>query len=141
MPWTLLLLLTACNPERRIEIRENRNKAALMAAATAYWDAVRWSDSAAAALFLGTAEERLRLGRHLAEPKSRISDVSVVTVEVDPADPSVSVVRGTALVRIDGYDLIRGKAAVDTVEQYWIKLDRSWHVDAERSPVGDERPW
>lgn len=141
---SLVLLLTACGPMAGLKMRERRDTNTLGTAASAYWLAVRWNDPAGAAAFLETPDDKLRLGRQLADPRLKLTDVSVVQVVVGdelPDDRLPETREGVAVVRIEGYDVRRGRVDVVTVEQHWVRSTHTWKVDAERSPVGTDRPW
>ncbi|MDP2317707.1 MAG: hypothetical protein Q8P41_32775 [Pseudomonadota bacterium] len=140
----LLLLVTACSPAVRLKMKERRDTNTLGSAAEAYWLAVRWNDPNGAASFLETPEEKLRLGRLLADPKLRLTDVSVVQVVVGdelPEEREPETREGVAVVRIEAYDIRRGKVDVVTLEQHWVRTAHTWTVDAAQSPVGTDRPW
>jgi hypothetical protein len=145
MTWFLIaLVLGGCTPARRLEIRENRQRAALGEATQAYWSALRWADAAGAGAYLQSPDDRIKLAKELAEPKAKISDVSVVAVEV-AEDPAVPHQRhgyhGTSVVRVDVWDVARGTAGAVTVEQHWVNADGAWRVDVAKSPLGSETPW
>jgi len=140
----LLLLLAACSPAARLKMRERRDSGTLGAAAEAYWLALRWNDVSGAAGYLETPEEKLRLGRLLVDPQVRVTDVSVIQVVVGEELPEARLPEtreGTAMVRIEGYDIRRGRVEVVTLEQHWVRGAHTWLVDAERSPIGADRPW
>ncbi|MFZ5479891.1 MAG: hypothetical protein ACOZNI_24215 [Myxococcota bacterium] len=144
MWWFLVLALGACGAEKRATFKEKRDRVALAEAVQAYWDAVRWSDAGRATPFLETPEERLALGRVIASPTARISDVKVVQVEVGAELPEERLPErreGVALVRVEVYDVAGTRLTVETVEQSWVKRGPVWFVDAEKSPVDGGRPW
>lgn len=140
----LALLLVGCSPALRAQMKERRDVRTLGASASEYWLAVRWNDPGTAGQYLETADERLRLGRMVAEPAVRLTDVSVVNVVVGdelPEDRLPEKREGVALVRLESYDIRLGKVEVVTVEQHWVRDTLGWKVDAEQSPLGADRPW
>lgn len=141
----LLLLLTACSPAVRLRMKERADTRTLASAANDYWLAVRWNDPGGAASFLETPEEKLKLGRLVGDPQVRMTDVSVMQVVVGPEldDARLPETReGVAMVRIEGYDVRRGRVDVVMLEQHWVcSKPNTWRVDSERSPVGADRPW
>jgi hypothetical protein len=140
----LALTLAACSPALRAQIKERRDVRTLGMAANEYWMAVRWNDPGRASQYLETAEERLRLGRIVSEPKVRITDVSVMSVVVGeelPDDRLPEMREGVALVRLESFDDRGGKVEVFTYEQHWVRDALGWKVDAEQSPLGSDRPW
>ena len=140
----LLLLVTACSPAARMKMKERQDTKTLGEAANAYWLALRWNDAGGAASFLETADQKLLLGRVFADPQLRLTDVSVVQVVVGeelPEERTPEKREGVVVVRVESYDIRRGKVEVVTVEQHWVRSRQSWLVDAERSPVGTDRPW
>jgi hypothetical protein len=144
MRWLLLVAIVACGPEKRAMFKEKRDRAALGEAVTAYWDAVRWNDVGRAAPFLETPDQRLALGRIVSAPKSRVSDVQVIQVEVGAELPEERLPErreGVALVRVELYDIAGTRVQVETVEQKWVKRGAMWFVDAELSPMDADKPW
>lgn len=146
----LLLALTAglgttgCGPVARLRFLEQRDTTTLAAAANDYWLALRWNDPGGASLFLETPEQRVKLGRLVSAPTVRITDAAVVQVVVGPELPEErrpETREGIVVVRIEGYDIRRNRLDVATVEQHWVRDPRGWKVDAELSPLGDDRPW
>ncbi len=137
----LFLLLAACSPARRASMREKRAQAALSAASGMYWDAVRWGDSAAALTFVTTTDGKRMLSEQVGEtPARRVSRVEPVDVSVDAAEDG-SAERGTVLVRVESFDVRRGRVEVETVEQQWRLDGRAWIIDEAASPIDADRPW
>jgi hypothetical protein len=133
-----------CSPAARLKVEARRDTRTLGEAANAYWLAVRWNDVGTASAYLATPEEKLRLGKIVGQPRVRITDVSVVQIVIGEPLPAarLPVTRdGVAVVRIDSYDELSGRADVRSVEQHWVCTGRDWTVDAERSPLGADRPW
>ncbi len=140
----LLLLCVGCSAATRARLHTQRDTRTLAEAADGYWLALRWGDAATASGFLESPEERLRLGRLLGDPKVRLTDAAVVQVVVGDELPEARLPEtreGVAVVRVEGYDVLRGRVEAVTIEQHWVRADRAWKVDAERSPLGDDRPW
>jgi hypothetical protein len=138
------LLLTGCGPVLAHQLREQRDTRTLSDAAVEYWLMVRWNDPGRAAAYLATPEQKLKLAHLLGEPSVRITDAAVIQVVVSdelPEDRLPIKREGTAVVRIEGYDVRLGRVQVQTVEQHWLKAQQSWKVDAERSPLGVDHPW
>ncbi|MDP2305210.1 MAG: hypothetical protein Q8P18_04205 [Pseudomonadota bacterium] len=141
----LFLLFTACSPAVRLKMKERQDTGTLAAAVNDYWLKVRWNDPGGAAAFLETPEEKLKLGRLLSDPQIRMTDVSVVQVVVgdELEEARLPETReGVVVVRIEGYDVRRGRLDVVTLEQHWVRSKpASWKVDADQSPLGADRPW
>ncbi|MES2643770.1 MAG: hypothetical protein V4850_30060 [Myxococcota bacterium] len=141
----LVLLMAACSPAVRLKMKERRDTGTLATAVNDYWLSVRWNDPGGAAAFLETPEEKLKLGRLLADPRVRMTDVSVVQVVVgdELEEARLPETReGIVVVRIEAYDVRRGRVDVVTVEQHWVRSQpNTWRVDAEQSPMGADRPW
>jgi len=137
----LFLLLAACSPARRAAMREKRAHSALSAASGMYWDAVRWGDSGAALTFVTTTDGKRMLSEQVGEnPSRRVSRVEPVDVSVDAAEDG-SAERGTVLVRVESFDVRRGRVEVETVEQHWRLDGRVWIIDETASPIDADRPW
>ncbi|MFN7147616.1 MAG: hypothetical protein ACK4YP_27860 [Myxococcota bacterium] len=140
----LLVLTVGCSPAARLKIRSQRDTRTLATAASDYWLAVRWGDVGTAAAFLESPEERLRLGRLASEPKVRVTDAQVVQVVIGDELPEArepETREGVAVVRVEGYDVVSGRVDIVTLEQHWVLVGHDWRVDAERSPLGADRPW
>ncbi len=140
----VLPLTSACGPAWGLRMRENRDTNLLAAAATDYWTMVRWNDPGRAAAYLATPEEKLRLSRLLGDPQVRMTDAIVLQVVVGEELPEERLPtrrEGVAAVRIEGYDIRKGRLTVETLEQHWVKADRGWQIDAAASPLGADRPW
>lgn len=140
----LLVLTVGCSPAARLKVRSQRDTRTLAAAANEYWRAVRWGDVGTAAAYLESPDERLRLGRLASEPKVRVTDAQVVQIVLGDALPEARLPEsreGIAVVRVEGYDVVSGRVDTVTVEQHWVLVGHGWRVDAERSPLGADRPW
>lgn len=138
------LLLLGCPPALRAQMTERRDTRTLGMAASEYWMAVRWNDPGRASQFLENADQRLLLGRMVASPSIRITDVSVVSVVVGEELPEERLPEkreGVAVVRVESFDDRKGKVEVVTYEQHWVRSTLGWKVDAEQSPLGADRPW
>lgn len=145
-PLLLLALPTlgGCSPEHRRVARERRDRAALAEAAAGYWDAVRWNDAGRASAWLAEPQAQLQIGRLLAEPTYRMTDVQVMQVVVGPELPEERLPErreGTAVVRIEAWGIRDNRVGTWTIEQAWIKRERAWVVDTATSPLGSDRPW
>jgi hypothetical protein len=139
-----VLLLVGCPASVRMAMKEKRDSAALATAASDYWTMVRWGEAARASAHLENPAQKLQLARLLGDPHVRITDASVLQVVVGDDLPAEQLPRkreGTAMVRIEAFDIRGGKVEVQTLEQHWVKVDFTWLVDAEKSPLGAERPW
>lgn len=145
MPWMIALALLSCTAEKRSQFKEKQDQMGLGTAATAYWDAVRWNNISGATGYIETPEQRLALGKQLSEPLVRITETTVLQVEVgDELDAARLPERreGIARIRVEAFDVRSRKVEVVTVEQHWVKKKpNSWFVDGEQSPVGTQRPW
>ena len=140
----VLPLTGACGPAWGLRMRERRDTTVLAAAATDYWTMVRWNDPSRAAAYLATPEEKLRLARLLGDPQVRMTDAIVLQVVVGEELPEERLPtrrEGVAAVRIEGYDIRKGRLTVETLEQHWVKGDHGWQIDASASPLGADRPW
>jgi hypothetical protein len=122
-------------------MREKRAQSALSAASGMYWDAVRWGDSAAALTFVTTTDGKRLLSEQVGEATPRrVSRVEPVDVSVDAAEDG-SAEHGTVLVRVESFDVRRGRVEVETVEQHWRLDGRAWIIDEAVSPIDADRPW
>jgi hypothetical protein len=140
----LLVLLAACGPTARMKMRAQRDTRTLGTAAQDYWMALRWGDIPGASSFLETPEQRLQLGKLLADPQVRLTDASLVHVVLGaelPEDRAPETREGVALVRVEAYDVRSGRVDARTLEQHWVRVGNKWQVDAEQSPLGVDRPW
>lgn len=140
----VLLLAAACSPAARLKIEAKRDTRTLAEAADGYWSALRWNDVAAASGYLATPAEQLKLARAVSDPRMRLTEAAVVQVVVGeplPDDRLPETREGVAVVRVEAYDVVSGRAQILTLEQHWVRSARSWVVDAERWPLAADRPW
>jgi hypothetical protein len=126
------------------QILDEQESRMFATAAGEYWRAVRWNDPAGAAKYLEDPADRLKLGRAMTDGRYRLTDAEVVQVVL--GDPLPRTARpntrdGTVIVKLETVDQRMNRVEVQTVEQHWAKSALGWHVDAERSPLGADRPW
>lgn len=140
-----LLLLAGCSATHRAQVQDNRARAGLAEAASAYWEAVRWNNPQAASTFLDTPEARLGLLKLVDAHTVRLSDAEVRQVDVGPeiTDPaSLRRREGVALVRVEAYAAAGTRLVQDTIEQHWAQSAAgAWFVDTAKSPVTEDRLW
>ena len=149
MTFTLLSLsLAGCSPATRAKLRETQDEASLSEAVTAYWQGVRWNDTAKMSAYLVAADDRLAVARIAATPSIRVTNTEILQAVVDqelvdPKDhPDIQDIRreGAILVQVEwfGQD---NRVKTEPVEQRWFLDGRGWHVDVLRSPLDNDRPW
>lgn len=121
-----------------------RDTRTLAEASAEYWSALRWNDIGVASRYLETPAEQLKLGSAIGAPRVKLTEAAVAQVVIGdplPNDRLPETREGTAVVRVEAYDVVSGRAQVLTLQQHWVRADRSWRIDAERSPLADDRPW
>lgn len=138
--------LLSCSATHRAEARTARAKLTLAEAVQTYWEAIRWGEAAEATVAWQGAEARLRLAEMLADPHVRLTDTQVLALEIevdrpDPENPKRSLHRGVVIVRLEGFEEAEQRGITSSVRQTWIELPTGWFIDAEASPLGDDRPW
>ena len=120
-------------------MRDARARGSVSEAADIYWRAVRWGDTDRATLWLRTPEGRLAVSQQLEQPTRRITEARLVDVAL--VYEGDAVVGASASVRVESFDLRRGRVDNEVVQQWWIKDGPIWRIDEEKSPIDPDRPW
>lgn len=110
-------------------------------AASTYWEGVRWGDANKAGAYLPGLDTRVALTTMLADPHVRLTDATVLQVELG-ADPGKDAARTAAVVvRLETIDVQKNRYETLTYVQHWEGHGAVWQVDAAQSPLGVDRPW
>lgn len=138
--------LTGCSATHRSQARLERAKLSLADSVQLYWEAVRWGEAAEATVVWAGADTRLRLTEMLADPAVRLTDTQVLALEIEvdrphPDRPKHDLHRGTIVVRLEGFEETGQRGITETIRQSWVETPTGWFIDAERSPLGVDRPW
>ncbi|MEC7985841.1 MAG: hypothetical protein VX278_11805 [Myxococcota bacterium] len=133
--FTLVLSsLIACGLDRHAIRLEAQEKALLYQNAQRHWEGMRWGVPARAAAFYEDPLTRARLESDLESPYSRIVDVKVLHVELDPKidkekqKTDKTVRKGTVYVRIEGFgtdNVLR----VEENRQRWYRNTNGWWIE------------
>ena len=132
----VLSSLIACGLDRHAIRLEEQEKALLYQNAQRHWEGMRWAVPARAAAFYEDPLTRARFESDLQSPYSRLVDVKVLHVELDPkADPlktktakEDTLRKGTVYVRIEGFG-IDNVLRVEENKQRWYRNTNGWWIE------------
>ncbi len=135
--WTFLVALSF-GAGHGSEARQARD---LGDAATKYWEGVRWNDPGKSTPYLADLEARVALTQLINDPQVRLTDATVVQVELgvetkgDPVRPAV------VLIRLEIVDQARNRYETLNYVQHWSEIGRAWVINSAKSPLAADRPW
>ena len=131
----LLSSLIACGLDRHALRLEEQEKALLYQNAQRHWEGMRWGVPARAAAFYEDPLTRARFESDLQSPYSRLVDVKVLHVALDPKPESkessparTALRRGTVYVRIEGFgtdNVLR----IEENKQRWYRNTNGWWIE------------
>ena len=124
-----------CAFDKQAIRQDDQEKVYLQESAKVYWDGVRWGIPAKSAVYYENPLVRARWERNPAVPYSRVTEVSILHIEIQNIDSqttSSTEIRKTATV----YVFIQGIADNNTlqsteIQQSWYRNGSGWFVLVE----------
>lgn len=135
------LLLSAWMPTADAKGHDARDARLLGDAASTYWEGVRWGDPNKAGAYLPALTSRAALTGMLTDPHVRLTDATVLQVELGTAPSKDAPRPAVAVIRLETIDMDRNRYETLTYVQHWLGSGSAWHVDEAQSPLGVDRPW
>ena len=131
----VLSSLIACGLDRHAIRLEEQEKALLYQNAQRHWEGMRWGVPARAAAFYEDPLTRARFESDLQSPYSRIVDVKVLHVELDPKkedqakNQKATILRkGTVYVRLEGFST-DNVLRIEENKQRWYRNTNGWWIE------------
>ena len=128
--------IVGCAFDKQAIRQDDQEKIYLQESAKVYWDGIRWGIPAKSAVYYENPLVRARWERNPAVPYSRVTEVSILHIEIQNVDGSQTTspteISKTAIV----YVFVQGIADNNTlqsteIQQRWYRNGSGWFVFAE----------